>query len=168
LLFAGSGGSAFNSHNGLNVTLPNSPDGGNMIGDDGDVTYRAPLFQTISGLMVGTAYDLTFYQASAQQGGFGSSTTEDWQVSLGSDTQNSTTMSTPGGATWNLQSMTFIATSTSELLSFLAISPSGGEPPVALLADVSLTAPEPGTFAVLSVGLLGLLTVVRLRSRRAR
>jgi hypothetical protein len=62
--------------------------------------------------------------------------------------------------------MTFVATSTSELLNFLAVSPNGGEPPVALLADVSLTAPEPGTLAVLSVGLLGLFTVVRLRSRR--
>jgi hypothetical protein len=96
LLFAGSGGSAFNGNIGLNVFLPNSPDGGNMIGDDGDATYRAPVFQTINGLTVGTTYDLTFYQASAQQSGFGSSTTEQWQVSLGGNTQDSTTMSTPG------------------------------------------------------------------------
>jgi len=81
-------------------------------------------------------------------------------------------MSTPGGATWNLESMTFIATSTSELLNFLAIGTPLGESPVSLLADVSLTqvpltqVPEPGTFAVLGVGLLGLLTVVRVQSRR--
>jgi hypothetical protein len=83
LLFANSGGSAFNDGYALNVALPNSPDGGNMIADDGDVSFRAPLFQTIGGLTPGAAYDLTFYQAAAQQGGYGSSTSEDWQVSLG-------------------------------------------------------------------------------------
>ncbi len=91
-------------------------------------------------------------------------------MSLGSDTADSTLMTTPGGTVtpWNLQSMTFIATSTSELLSFLSLGIPDGCAAVVLLADVSLTAPEPGTFAVLGVGLLGLLTVVRLRSRRAR
>jgi len=78
LLFAGSGGSAFNGGNALNVSLANSPDGGNMIGDDGDAIYRAPLFQMINGLMIGATYDLAFYQAAAQQGGYGSSTSEDW------------------------------------------------------------------------------------------
>jgi hypothetical protein len=171
LLFAGTGGVAFNSFNGLNVTLPDSPGGGNIIGDDGDVNYRAPLFQTISGLTVGATYNLSFYQAAAQQGSYDSDTGELWQVSLGGDLLNSALMLTPGGqfTAWNLQSMTFVATSTSELLNFLSLGMPAGEPPVALLADVSLTAaPEPRTIAVLSVGLLGLLTVARLRSRRTR
>lgn len=168
LLFAGSGGSAFNGGIGVNVSLPNSPGGGNMIADDGDATYRAPVFQTINGLSVGGTYNLTFYQAADQQKNDNSDTTEQWQVSLGSDTQDSTLMNTPGGMVypWNQQSMTFIATSTSEVLSFLSLGTPNGEPPLVLLADVSLTAPEPGTFAVLGVGLLGLLTVVRLRNRR--
>ncbi len=170
LLFPGTGGSAFNGNIGLNVSLPDSPDGGNMIADDGDASYRTPVFQTINGLAVGASYNLTFYQAADQQNNDDSDTTEQWQVSLGSDTQDSTLMTTPGGTVtpWNQQSMTFIATSTSELLSFLSLGTPDGVPPLVLLADVSLTAPEPGTFAVLGVGLLGLLTVIRLRSRRAR
>jgi hypothetical protein len=65
-----------------------------------------------------------------QQSGFAGPTTEQWQVSLGSDTPDSTLMNTPGGqfAPWNQQVMTFTATSTSEVLS---------RHPVSLLDDAA-------------------------------
>lgn len=166
LLFAGSGGTAFNSSNGLSSPAADPP-AGNYIGDDGDAIYRAPLFQTINGLTAGDSYVLTFYQAADQQAGFSSATTEQWQVSLGGETQDSTLMSTPGGAftPWNEQTMTFTATSTSELLSFLSLGGPSGVPPVALLADVSLNpVPEPASVAFF--GAVVVFFVIGMRRRR--
>lgn len=172
LLFPGTGGVAFNSFNGLSSPAADAPGGGNTIADDGDVVYRAPVFQTINGLSPGDSYVLTFYQAADQQGGFGSPTTEQWQVSLGAQTQDSTLISDPSGAFtgWSSQSMTFTATSSSEVLNFLALGAPSGVPPIALLADVSLNAspvPEPSYLAVLG-GVLGASILWRRwRVRRA-
>lgn len=173
LLFPGTGGVAYNGGLGVNAPVQDSPDGGNMIAGDGDPIYQAPLFQTITGLTVGATYDLTFYQAADTQTSYTSPTTDQWQVSFGSDTQNSTAMNTTGGQfySWNLQSLQFIAASTTEVLNFLSIG-SAGEPPLVLLADVSLTqavpaVPEPVTLTVLGTGLLGLVAV-RQRRRRTR
>ena len=166
LLFRGTGGVAFNNFNGLNVAAPDPPSG-NYIAIDGDATYRAPIFQSV-GLTAGDSYELQFYQAAAQQGGFASSTTDQWQVSLGAATQLSTLMTVPGGtfAPWTLQTMDFQATSTSEVLSFLALGTPNGVPPIALLADVSLTAvPEPASWAMLLVGFAGLGFAAYRRAR---
>jgi hypothetical protein len=168
LLFAGTGGVAFNGFNGLNTPASDPPGGGNYIGDDGDPFYRAPLFQTITGLTPGGQYLLTFYQASDQQGGFSSPTTDYWQVSLGSSTLNSAAIVQSGGtfSGWIPQSLTFTATSSSELLNFLSIGP-GGVPPVVLLANVSLSqVPEPSVLIPLA-GLVGLLAYRLRRMRRA-
>jgi hypothetical protein len=121
---------------------------GNYVGIDGDPVFQAPIFQTINGLIVGETYALEFYQAAAQQNGVAAATTEQWQVSLGGDTQNSSRMSIPGGGfwSWSVQTMDFTATSPSEVLNFMALGT--GVPPVALLADVSLNAvPEPESWA---------------------
>jgi len=53
LLFAGTEGVAFNSFNGLSSPAADPPGGGNYIADDGDVVFRAPVFQTINGLTPG-------------------------------------------------------------------------------------------------------------------
>jgi hypothetical protein len=168
LLFAGTGGSAFNGGIGLETPAPDSPAGGNFIGDDGDIIYRAPLFQTISGLTAGKTYDLTFYQAADQQAGIATPTTEQWEVSLGSETQFSTLISNPPGAFsgWFLQSLDFVATSASETLTFLSIGTPSGVPPIVLLANVSLTAvPEPGAWTLLIVGMAGLAGALWWRRR---
>ena len=139
-----------------------------------DPVLDAPLFQTISGLTAGDSYQLTFYQAAAQQGGFFNPTTEQWQVSLGTQTEDSTLMTTPGGAfnPWSLQTMTFTATSASEVLNFLSLGTPSGVPPIALLASVSLApvapVPEPSFFVLAGAGLLSVLGVRRYQKRRAR
>lgn len=168
LLFAGTGGVAFNSFNGLNTPAADPPSG-NYIGDDGDPTFRAPLFQTINGLTPGHEYVLNFFQAADTQSGFAAPITVQWETSLGAQTQLSATMSpTPGGFfPWTSQSMTFTATSASEVLNFLSIGPAG-LPPVVLLADVNLdpAVPEP-TMLIPLAGLVGLIAYRVRKMRRA-
>lgn len=103
---------------------------------------------------MGDDYTLGFYQAGAQQTTTANAkaTTERWQVSLGSETQLSQLMDSPpsGYHPWEAQSMTFVASAASEVLSFLAIGTPVGAPPVSLLADVSLqprSVPDPGSLA---------------------
>ena len=135
-------------------------------------TYGAAISQTINGLVTGDTYSLSFYQAAAQQSGSNGPTTERWQVSLGSDTQLSTLMTNPshGFQSWNQQTMTFTATSTSEVLTFLAVGTPSGVPPVSLLDGVSListSVPEPGAIYVTALG-LGLLGLCAIRTQRKR
>jgi hypothetical protein len=95
-----------------------------------------------------------------------------WQVSLGSETFDSTVMDNPsqGFTPWNAQDLTFQATSATEVLTFLSLGTPSGAPPIALLDGVSLTgeatAPEPSCLALLGVGVLGLFAVRRRRQKR--
>jgi len=147
-----------------------SPDGGNYVAVDGDQNYSTPLTQTLTGLVPGTVYDVTFYQAAAQQQGFNGATTDQWEVELGGDSQFSTIMddANHGAVGWMSQSMTFTAQLSSELLSFIAVGTPNGEPPFALLDGVSVTAdaPEPGTSALIGIGLLSIPIVHKLLKKR--
>jgi len=150
--------------------IPVSPDGGNYVAEDTEAALRTNFYQTINGLTVGREYVLSFYQAASQQQGETGATTEQWTVAFGSQTQYSSVMDNPSESftPWNRQTMTFTATSTSQVLSFLADSPALGAPPVALLDGVSLVpAPEPSFAAFLGAGLLGLVALRRWRQRRA-
>jgi hypothetical protein len=154
-------------HPGLAGTLVDPPTGGNVVGIDGGTDFTSTISQTIAGLKVGDSYVLSFQQAAAQQIYLSGATTEQWQVTFGSKTDTSTLMNnaSQGVVGWNAQSMFFIATSTSEVLSFLALGTPSNEPPVVLLADVALMEiPEPTDFALLATGVAGL---VMLRRRQA-
>jgi hypothetical protein len=156
---------------GLYGPIPSSPDGGAFIGADPSYQPGA-ISQTINGLTVGANYVLSFDWAGAEQtiasGAHGEGpTTEGWQVSLGGQTQSTGTDNTPAGgfSAWQNQQFTFTATSTSELLSFLATGgPSSSLPPFSLLDGVSLnqvtSTPEPASWTML-VGGLGLLGCAR-------
>jgi hypothetical protein len=139
-----------------------SPTGsGWFIALDGDTRFPGSIEQTLNGLIAGTKYDVTFWQAAGQQTGFNGSTTERWQVSLGSTSQLSALMTPiepPGGGTatrvsaWQQQTLTFTAGSTSEVLKFLAVGTPNAQPPFSLLAGISFAeqnstaVPEPLTF----------------------
>ena len=141
-----------------------SPTGGNFVAADGDYQTFA-ITQTINGLAVGRTYAVSFAWAAAQQSGFTGATTEAWQVSLGGSSNTTTTYNNPsqGFSGWMNQTYNYVATSTSEVLSFLAIG-SPAVPPFALLANVSVTqVPEPASVAVVLTGLAGLLMVARRR-----
>jgi hypothetical protein len=137
---------------GLAGAFPqSSPDGGNFVVSDGDY-HNSAIQQTITGLTLGNSYDLTFYEALDQD-------TEtqtnpgpvqgQWQVTFGSDVQTGPTMFangiTPTFSPWAQQTMTFTASSTTEVLSFLSIGT--GEPPMLMLDGISLvdSAPEPAS-----------------------
>lgn len=144
-----------------------SPLGGNFIASDGGF-QTGTITQTLSGLTIGTVYQIGFWQAAGQQSGFTGITTEYWQVGFGGQTRNSTVMTNPsqGFTAWNYQTMSFKATATSQVLSFLAVGTPSGQPPFSLLDGISITdIPEPSTLALF--GLSGLL-LIRARGVRRR
>lgn len=161
------------STNYSNNGFTTSPTGGAFIAEDA-AYQQGTLSQTVSGLVVGMAYQLSFYWAAAQQSGYDGQTTQAWNVSW-TDSTNRTvsTYSTPavttanhGFSAWRQQAVVFTATTTSMTLGFMATGGPNGTPPFALLDGVSLTAaPEPGTWAVLAMGLAG-MTALRLRRGR--
>jgi hypothetical protein len=158
-------GNPFNpSANGLKL----SPDGGAFIGADGDFQDE-PIQQTISGLVAGHEYAVSFDWAAAQQFGFRGPTTSGWDVSLGADTQSTGDLGigSRGFSGWQSSTFDFFATGPSETLKFLATGTGGAAlPPFALLDSVSLTAvPEPSTWAMMVVG-FGLLGYAGFRRRR--
>jgi len=145
-------------NNGAANGLGASPAGGNFVAADGAFNV-APLTQTVNGLVVGQKYNLSFYWAGAQQYTFNGPTTEQWKVSFGNETYSTAVLDNAnhGFTGWKQEIVTFTATSTSELLSFLAVGTPDGLPPFSLLDGVSMTAavPEPGTFALMGLGMLG-------------
>jgi len=161
-LKAASGGSLVLYGNNQTESVNDPTGSGWFIAADGAFNVAA-IQQTLTGLTVGEQYTVTFYQAAGQQTGFSGSTSDQFQVSFGSESQESTLISINGTATevtpWEEQSMTFTADSTSDVLSFLPQgNPGEPEPPFALLADVSVTAvPEPlsgfGLGAIIALGL---------------
>jgi hypothetical protein len=156
---------------GSSPTFTTSPVGGNFIAADG-AYQTGTLSQSISGLTVGQSYALSFYQAGAQQSGFTSSTTDQWEVTLGSQTNYSQVINdaSQGFSGWQQQTMYFTATSTTENLGFYAIGTPSGVPPFALLDGISLvaTVPEPAPWAVMVVGLCGVAAARRRFSSRTR
>jgi hypothetical protein len=149
-----------------------SPTGGNFIGADG-AYGQANISQTINGLTTGHTYAVSFAWAGAQQAGYTAvnGTTEFWAVSFGGATQDTQTITVAnkGFSGWLNQTFDFVATSSSETLSFFATGTPSGVPPFALLANVSVVdTPEPASLVILSTGIAGLVGVVRRRRRAIR
>ena len=144
--------------------------GSQFVGADGAYQTGA-ITQTLTGLTVGDKVNVGFYWAGAQQSGYTEATTESWQVSLGSQAFTTTPVNNAaGGFTgWMAQSFSFTATSSSEVLSFLAVGTPNGEPPFSLLDGVTAyDVPEPGTIALMAMGIAAVAGAARLQGRRGR
>ena len=144
-----------------------SPKGGNFLASDSSAAYEQAISQTITTL-IGTEYIVTFYQAGAQQYGYSGATTDQWKVTFGSAIQSSAIMSvaSQGDVPWQAQKMIFTATTASTTLTFLAQgTPANSQPPFALLDGIDVEVPEPGSIALMGIGMVG---VAGLRRRRAR
>jgi len=161
---------------GVYGPFPSSPTGGNFLQADADPGFRPNAFTTtVTGLTPGQQYAISFWQAAGQQNGFRGATFEQWLVSLGAETHASHLINLPdqGIAPWELQTLIFTATNSSDTLSFLATGSSvlttgNSLPPIIFLDGVSVSAvPEPSSVALMCLMLLGLAIAYR-RQRAAR
>lgn len=172
--------------NGSANGMTTSPTGGSFLGADA-AFGNEPIFQVINGLEAGTVYKLTFWWAAAQQAGYYQDTTEAWSVCFGTcdftrvdydglatynvgpndEIYTTATVTTPekGFIPWQMETMYFTATSTSQTLSLLSHGTPIGQPPFALLDGLNMEAiPEPTTWAMMLIG-FGLIGGV-MRGRR--
>jgi len=170
--------SLFNNANATNgMTAP--PEGGNFIAADG--AYQASaITQTITNLVIGQKYLLSFYYAGAQQYGasYTSATTNSWNVTMSSSNGSTNYFNTNTTAIvsankaftgWQQATYSFTASNTIEVLSFLASGTPSGQPPFSLLANVSIVAvPEASTVIVGGLLLLFICAAPLLKSFKGR
>ena len=173
-----------------------APDGGNYVALDSDYGVGSISTTLSGLTVGGTVTITFAYAGAEQTGNptncnynfnptCGSYTDESLQVSLlqvpgsnpSADTQSVTGISYAGGSnttpTWHNGSLSFIADNTTETLSFLAGGTASGLPSFVLLDNVHATetvpsspAPEPGSLALLSTGLVGISGLVRSRFKK--
>ena len=173
------GGAPSNNFNDTSPNQINNP-AANFIAADSDPTFGGFLTQTINtGLVQGQKYELSYNWAAAQFTDAQGPTDSGWTVMLGTQRlvdgtiggSNAVNASIPrkGFSGWNPMSVTFTYVGgPTNLLSFFANGSPTGLPPLALLDSVSLVAvPEPETYALLGLGLLGILAVRRQQKKRA-
>jgi hypothetical protein len=136
---------------------------GNFIAMDGDY-YTGSIQQVITGLTVGDYYKLSFNYAFGQQAGFTGATQQYLTYSLGGASGQTSTFSvaSQGFTGWQTLTTDIKATSSSEVLSFLA-NGNLPVPPFALVSNVSLTAPEPASWALMMIGFGALGAMARRR-----
>jgi hypothetical protein len=142
-----------------------SPDGGSFVALDGDTTVPGMISQTLTGLDTTKTYTLTFDWAASQLINRSGPTTEELSVTFGGQTQTTNVLSVASGgfSGWHTVTMFFTPTAATQTLTFLSIGTPNGLPPIAALDGVSLTVPEPATWAMMLVGFGGIGAMIRRR-----
>jgi hypothetical protein len=129
---------------------------GNFAALDGDFETAA-ISQNITGLTSGKTYNLTFNYAFGQQQGFSGATVQSLAANIGGTSWDSGdfNVANHGFTGWQSADVRFTASSTSEVLSFLATG-NLPVPPFALVSTVSVAVPELSTWALMLAGFAGL------------
>ena len=142
------------------------PIDGAFVALDGDTNVQGGISQDLTGLQVGKAYTLTFDWAAGQLANRSGDITEQLSVSFGGQTFLTPILNVSSGGFSGWQTATFVFTPTqaNQTLSFLSLGTPNGLPPMALLDNVSLTVPEPATWAMMLLGFGGI--GARIRRRR--
>lgn len=160
---------AFTGQEYLWALPSNTSDRGNFMALDGDTGVNGTFFQTLTGLVAGNTYDLTFDWATGQLASRTGVTMEGLNVQIGSLNTFYGPIVNPdmGSTPWTQVATQFTATGTSQVLSFLAIGSPNGLPPVALLDNVSVrqAVPEPATWAMMLIGFGAVGASLRRRRR---
>ena len=170
--FGGAAGPGYGVNNGL-VGPPSGDaymviDGTDGFGTGGGFGW---IEQSLSGLVSGQTYTLSFWQAGGQEIDAGGETTQMFKVDLGDQTVGtSPTMDVPsqGFSPWEEFSTTFTWDGVGNLLKITSVGT--GEPPFAMLADVSLTGttggtPEASTWVMIVAGFAGIGLLARARRK---
>jgi hypothetical protein len=162
---------------------------------DGDPQWGAPIYTTMTGLIIGATYQISFYQASNEEDTNNQAYQDRWRVYIipGATTgvyicpvcttpvnpipgdlaysshvmNNTGAMATP----WQLETFTFKATTSSAILEFVteAVGAAPFAPPLLDLAAVTSQqiAPEPKTWILTALGAGLFLAAGQLRRHRA-
>ena len=158
---------AFQTQNGMPDDIEVNPSAvyglpkylGNTYNLEVNANYVDTVTQTITGLVVGDYYELSYGYGNRGAGGAQVLDVSLGGVQVATDTYNGT-----DAPYWTTNSFLIEATSTSEVLSFASQVVAGSEPSYGNeISDVSLI-PEPASFAALVIGLTG---VTLLRRKRA-
>jgi hypothetical protein len=164
-------GPGANGGSELNGLTAESPSGGNYIANDALTRDAGQLSQTISGLVAGATYSLSFDFAAAQfrsatSGIFDNAPSSAvWSVKFGSEifTTQELFIDTHGFSGWRQASFTHLASNSSEVLQFEAGGGPSGVAAAALLDSISVSesqpakVPSPSSFALLGLGVLGFM-----------
>ena len=132
--------------------IVNSPTGnsGWFLQVDGDMRYGAFMTQQINGLTAGEDYVVSFYQAGATLDGgtfYNQPTYNQFRVYFGDssfrtfqDAARINMAPFENVQPWSKQTMSFTASAATQHLRFLNVGGPGGQPPIALLSDISVQA----------------------------